>query len=157
LSRRLVYSDAERKATFSGHVQAISPNGDVFADRAEVFLTPSMGHSLVKPVVAATEKENKASSSRNNLPESSVERIVGTGHVVVEQPGRRGTGTRLVYTASDGRFVLTGDGANPPQVVDSIQGTVTGQVLTFSSQTQAIIVNGTSNDTAVTKTRVQKE
>ncbi|MHB1935943.1 MAG: LptA/OstA family protein [Acidobacteriaceae bacterium] len=157
LGQRLLYSDAERKAAFSGHVQAISSNGDVFADNADVFLAPAGGRSRTKRDAASTKKEKKDSSDRNNLPQSSVARIVATGHVVVEQPGRRGTGTRLVYTASDGRFVLTGDGANPPQVVDSIQGTVTGQVLTFSSQTQAIIVNGTSNDAAVTKTRVQKK
>ncbi len=76
---------------------------------------------------------------------------------MVAQQGRRGTGTRLVYTASDGRFVLTGDASHPPQVVDSIQGTVTGEVLTFSSQTQAIIVSGSPNNAAVTKTRVRKK
>ena len=157
LSQRLLYSDAERKATFSEHVEAISSSGDVFADQAEVFLTAASPHSQVKRVVASAEKEKKASPQSNNSPQSSVERIVATGHVVVDQMGRRGTGTRLVYTASDGRFVLTGDGAHPPQVVDSIQGTVTGQVLTFSSQTQAIIVSGTPNDAAVTKTRVQKK
>lgn len=157
LSQRLMYSDAERKATFSGHVEAISSSGDVFADEAEVFLTAASPHSQVKRVVASVEKEKKAFPQSNTSPQSSVERIVATGHVVVEQMGRRGTGTRLVYTASDGRFVLTGDGAHPPQVVDSIQGTVTGQVLTFSSQTQAIIVSGTPNDAAVTKTRVQKK
>ena len=157
MSRRLLYSDAERKATFSDHVEAISSSGDVFAEHAEVFLAPAGAQSQVKREAAPTEKEKNASSQRNNVPQSSVERMVATGHVVVEQQGRRGMGARLVYTASDGRFVLTGDGANPPQVVDSIQGTVTGQVLTFSSQTQAIIVNGTANDAAVTKTRVQKK
>ena len=157
LSARLLYSDAERKATFSYQVEAISSSGKVFADRAEVFLTPAATHSQGKMVTTSAEKEQNASSQRNNVSQSSVERIIATGHVVLEQPGRRGAGTRLVYTASDGHFVLTGDGANPPQVVDSIQGTVTGQVLTFSSQTQAIIVSGTPNDEAVTKTRVHKK
>ncbi|MHB1743845.1 MAG: LptA/OstA family protein, partial [Acidobacteriaceae bacterium] len=157
LSGRLLYSDAERKASFSDHVEAISSSGNVFADQAEVFLTPASPRSQAKPGAALAATEKKTAPHSNNSPQSSVERIVATGHVVLEQPGRRGTGTRLVYTASDGHFVLTGDGANPPQVVDSIQGTVTGQVLTFSSRTQAIIVSGTSNDAAVTKTRVQKK
>ncbi|MGO8718476.1 MAG: LptA/OstA family protein [Acidobacteriaceae bacterium] len=157
LSGRLLYSDAERKADFSNHVEAISLSGEVFADRAEVFLTPASAHPPAKLAATSTEKEQKASFERNNVSPSSVERIVATGHVVVEQPGRRAMGTRLVYTASDGSFVLTGDGENPPQVVDSIQGTVTGQVLTFSSPTQAIIVSGTPNEAAVTKTRVQKK
>ncbi len=157
LSQRLLYSDAERKATFSDHVEAMSPSGNVFADQAEVFLTPSNTHSQARAAAPSKDAENKTLAHGNNSPQSSVERIVATGHVVVEQPGRRGTGTRLLYTASDGKFVLTGDGAHPPQVVDSIQGTVTGQVLTFSSQTQAIIVSGSPNDAAVTKTRVQKK
>jgi len=157
VSQRLVYSDAERKATFSDHVEAISSSGDVFADRADVFLTPGNAHAQATSAVASGDTANISFPHSNNSPQSSVERIVATGHVVVEQPGRRGTGTRLVYTASDGRFVLTGDGAHPPQVVDSMQGTVTGEVLTFSSQTQAIIVSGSPNDAAVTKTRVQKK
>jgi lipopolysaccharide export system protein LptA len=157
LSERLLYSDAERKATFSQHVEAVSSSGDVFADQAEVFLTAAGPRFQSNRVVASSENGKHASPHSNNSPQSSVERIVATGHVVVEQQGRRGTGTRLVYTASDGRFVLTGDGAHPPQVLDSIQGTVTGQVLTFSSQTQAIIVSGSPNDAAVTKTRVQKK
>jgi lipopolysaccharide export system protein LptA len=157
VSQGLLYSDAERKATFSDHVEAISSSGDVFADRAEVFLTPATVHSQARPVAASAGAVNKASLHSNSSPQSSVERIVATGHVVVAQQGRRGTGTRLVYTASDGRFVLTGDASHPPQVVDSIQGTVTGEVLTFSSQTQAIIVSGSPNNAAVTKTRVRKK
>jgi lipopolysaccharide export system protein LptA len=157
LSQRLLYSDAERKATFSEHVEAISSSGNVFADQAEVFLTAASPRFQQTRGSASMVKEKNVSHHGNDSPQSSVEKIVATGHVVVEQQGRRGTGTRLVYTASDGLFVLTGDSANPPQVVDSIHGTVTGQVLTFSSQTQAIIVNGSPNDAAVTNTRVRKK
>jgi len=157
VSQRLLYSDAERTATFFDHVEAIGSSGDVFADRAEVFLTPAKVHAQKRPSLQVVEPANTSSSHSNNSPQSSVERIVATGHVVVEQPGRRGTGTRLVYTASDEQFVLTGDAAHPPQVVDSIQGAVTGEVLTFSSETQAIIVSGSPNNAAVTKTRVRKK
>ncbi|MGC1784490.1 MAG: hypothetical protein WA708_18340, partial [Acidobacteriaceae bacterium] len=41
LSDKLLYSDAERKATFVGKVQVISANGELFADHAEVFLAPA--------------------------------------------------------------------------------------------------------------------
>ncbi|HZC43905.1 MAG TPA: LptA/OstA family protein, partial [Acidobacteriaceae bacterium] len=157
LSQRLLYSDAERKATFSDRVEAISSSGDIRADHVEVFLTPATSRSQAKPGNGTSQITNKIPSHSNDSAQSSVERIVATGHVTVEQPGRHGTGTQLVYTASDGKFVLTGNGAHLPQVVDSIQGTVTGEVLTFSSQTQAIIVRGSSNTTAVTKTRVQKK
>lgn len=157
VSQRLLYSDAERKATFSDRVEAISSNGDVFADRVEVFLTPAKGQSKAKVGTGPAQAMNKVPPAGRNSPQSSVERLVATGHVVIAQPGRRGTGTQLVYSSSDGQFVLTGDSAHPPQVVDSIQGRVTGEVLTFSSQAQAIIVKGSANSAAVTKTRVQKK
>ena len=41
----------------------------------------------------------------------SVERVVMTGRIEMEQPGQAGTGEQLVYTASDGTFVLTGTAA----------------------------------------------
>ena len=157
LSQRLLYSDAERKASFDNHVEVINSDGDVFAQHAEVFLTPVAAQSSSVGVPTSAEKEQKAFSQRNSVSQSSVERIVATGHVVVVQPGRRGTGSRLVYTASDGHFVLTGDGGNPPKVEDASQGSVTGQALTFAAQTQAIIVSGTANDSTTTKTRVQKK
>lgn len=156
LSQRLLYSDAERKASFDNHVEVISSTGQVFADHADVFLTPA-AHSPARGVATSGEKEQKTSSRRNNVPQSAVERIVATGNVVVVQPGRRGTGSRLVYTASDGHFVLTGDSSSPPRVEDAAQGSVTGRVLTFVSDTQAIIVSGTANDSTTTKTRVQNK
>ena len=51
----------------------------------------------------------------------SVERMVATGHIEMEQPGRRATGEQLVYTASDGMYVLTGTAAVLPKVVDDQQ------------------------------------
>ncbi|MGC1784847.1 MAG: LptA/OstA family protein, partial [Acidobacteriaceae bacterium] len=96
------------------------------------------------------------SAREKSSGESSIEKIVATGHVRLVQPGRRGTGTRIVYTASDGHFVLTGDAENPPEVFDADRGTVTGQVLTFTSPEQAIIVSGNSSKSTTTRTRVKK-
>lgn len=149
VSQRLEYSDAERKASFLNHVEVISSSGQMFADHAEIFLSPATG--------LHAEKQKNFSSGRNNSPQSSVERIVAAGHVRLVQPGRRATGARLVYTASDGHFVLTGDGKYLPRVVDADRGTVTGQVLTFASQEQAIIVRGTSAHATTTETRVKKK
>ncbi len=146
ISERLLYSDAERKASFLHHVQVVSSSGMLFSDDAEIFLTP-----------VSTAKKKNLSSSRNNGEQSSVERIVATGNVKLLQQGRSATGTRLVYTAADGHFVLTGDEAAPPKVIDLDRGTVTGQVLTFASREQAIMVSGTPGHTTTTNTRVQKK
>ena len=48
-------------------------------------------------------------------PEGSLDRVVASGQVVIDQPGLRATGERLVYTASDADFLLTGTAAAPPK------------------------------------------
>lgn len=157
ISERLLYSDAERKATFLHHVEVISSSGQLFADHADIFLTPAMPAGALRGVPSQKEKPENSTSDRNNPSQSSVEKIVATGNVRLVQPGRRATGATLEYTASDGHFVLTGDNSTLPEVVDADRGTVTGQILTFASQEQAIIVSGSSAHTTTTKTRVQKK
>ncbi|HET9085945.1 MAG TPA: LPS export ABC transporter periplasmic protein LptC [Acidobacteriaceae bacterium] len=146
LSRRLLYSDAERKATFTGHVEVIHADDQLFSDHAELFLSPA----------APAASGGTAVSLRSHNEQPSVSRIVATGDVRLVQPSRRAMGARLVYTAADGNFILTGDG-KPPQVVDATQGTVTGPTLTFASQEQAIIVGGNAAHPTTTTTRVRKK
>ncbi len=142
VSERLLYSDAERKASFLNDVQVTSSNGVLKADSAEVFLAPAGGKNI--------------SANRGGMAQPAVESIIASGDVRLLQPGRSATGGRLVYTAADGHFVLTGDAARPPTVVDADRGTVSGQVLTFASKEQAIMVSGTPGHQTTTTTRVRK-
>ncbi len=71
-----------------------------------------------------------------------VDHIVGTGAVVLEQPGRRATGERLVYTAADQTFVLTGTASDPPRIMDPVQGSVTGASLRFTNGEDKVVVSG---------------
>ena len=87
--------------------------------------------------------------------QGQLDRIVATGHVVLTQPGRRGVGEKLVYTADNGRYVLTGSPANPPQVEDAAKGTTTGATLIFNSQDDSVVVSG-GQSSAVTETRTPK-
>ncbi len=157
VSERLLYSDAERKASFLHHVEVISSSGQLFADHADIFLAPAVPSGANRALSEQKKKAENLPSGRNSVTQSSVERIVASGNVRLVQPGRSATGARLVYTASDGRFVLTGDDSKQPKVTDVDRGTVTGQILTFSSQQQAIIVGGTSAHTTITRTRIQKK
>lgn len=135
-SRTLLYSDAQRRADFHGGVTAEDPSGTIHADEAQVFLAPT-----------ATSGERRPQKAH-----SQVERIVASGNVVFAQPGRKGTGNRLVYTASDGRYVLTGSPTNPPRIEDLTKGVTSGAKLIFDSRDDSVVVSG-GQSSAVTETR----
>lgn len=147
LSDRLLYSDAERKAAFTQDVEVATSSYRLLANHAEIFLSP---------VAVATESPVK-SRADDRTGEASVQRIIADGNVRLIQPGRHGTGARLVYTAANGRFVLTGSDGRQPKIVDADHGTVSGPKLIFASQQQEIIVGGTSTHPTTTLTRVQKK
>lgn len=116
-SETLFYSDTTRQGDFHGSVVAQQPDGTVHADDAQVFL------SEVAPGQS-----------------SSLERMIATGNVALTQPGRRGTGDKLVYTAADGNYILTGGPDSPPHASDSQHGATTGAALVFRSGSDSVEV-----------------
>lgn len=72
----------------------------------------------------------------------TLDRVVVSGDVKVEQPGRHGSGDQLTYKAADGSFVLTGTPAVPARMVDAVQGSVTGASLLFRAGDSTIVVAG---------------
>ncbi|MGH9586344.1 MAG: LptA/OstA family protein [Acidobacteriaceae bacterium] len=143
-SRELYYSDADRRGDFRGDVTARDSDGTIYADDTQVYLTPT-----AKPGA-------KAAAGRRAGKSSELERIVAVGHVVLTQPGRKGVGERLVYTAADGRYVLTGAPGNPPRIEDATKGTTMGSTLIFNSQNDSVVVSG-GQSRAVTETRAPKK
>jgi lipopolysaccharide export system protein LptA len=71
------------------------------------------------------------------------------------QTGRKATGEKLVYTAADGKYVLTGTPSNLPHVYDQVKGTTTGARLIFNSQDDSVVVSG-GQSSAVTDTRTPR-
>lgn len=134
---RLTYSDQERKARFEGGVTLRSAGQTVTAETMEVYLFP------------ASEAGAPASGSR-------VERVLAMGKVVAESPGRKATGTRLVYTAAEGKFEMTGDAAHPPVITDAEHGTATGDSVTFYNHGDRVVVGSRTPTRTVTQTQVQK-
>lgn len=134
-SQTLFYSDADRRADFAGEVTAQDPNGIIHSDQAQVYLTPA--------------------SKAVGAEQTQLDSIVATGHVVLTQPGRRGLGEKLVYTADDGRYVLTGTPGRSPRIEDAVKGTTTGSTLIFNSQDDSVVVSG-GQSSAVTQTRTSK-
>jgi lipopolysaccharide export system protein LptA len=161
-SQTLVYSDRTRQGDFHGTVMAEQGNEVIHADDALLFLKPaaagsrSGGQSGQNPPPPAnnssTSQAAAGSAPNSNRQNSQLDHMIATGHVVFTQPGRKGTGEKLVYTADDGRYVLTGTESTPPQLWDRVHGTTTGVALTFNSQDSAVEVNG-GKSSAVTETR----
>lgn len=143
-ANRFDYTDMSRKASFEGDVMVRSADGTVSANQVDVFLKASNS----RPPLTG-----KGAAAADNAAASRVDRIVAKGHVVLQQPTRRGTGERLVYTAGDGKFVLTG---GPPSIFDAERGTVTGASLTFYSRDDRVLVESGESGRSVTTTRVSK-
>lgn len=137
-SNKLTYTDSDRKARFDGRVLAKSQDGTVKADRIDVFLRPA-GSSAVAP----------------NGQASQLDKMDALGHVHLEQPTRKGEGEHLLYTDSDGKFVLTGQPGKMPSIFDAEQGTVTGNSLTFFSRDDRVLV-GSNQAHAASQTQVNK-
>jgi lipopolysaccharide export system protein LptA len=133
-SIKMDYSDTLRQAVFTSGVQAgdrvqiDGSSGTIHAQRAVAYLLPATGPP--------------AKSTSPTPFNGSLDRVVVTGDVQIDQPGRHGTGEQLVYTAATGNSVLTGTPANPPHVVDAQQGSITGTTLLFGDSGSTIVVSG---------------
>ncbi len=132
-----LYADSTRTAEFRGGVTSEQPNGTVRAEQAQLFLSEPSGNTG-----------------------SKLERLVASGHVLLTQPGRRGSGEKLVYTAADGNYLLTGTSGAPPRASDADRGATTGAALLFNGSNQTVeVLNSDSagaNRRTVTDTRAPR-
>jgi len=110
-ARRMTYSDADRLVHYDGQVKARQGQDRIDAESIDVYL----------------KKET-----------NEVDRLLAEGSVVMEQPGRRGMGDKLLYTAEDEKAVLTGKNA---RVEDREKGTTMGAQLTFYNRDDKIFVD----------------
>jgi lipopolysaccharide export system protein LptA len=139
-SARLNYADAERRIVLSGGVTAKGSDATLTGQQMTVFLLPQ-GRT---PQSSATAGPGTA---------GQVERIVAEGRVVITQPTRHATGDRLVYTAAEDKFVLTG---GPPSIFDAERGKITGDSLTFFRHDDRVLVEGRETSPTITKTQVAR-
>jgi lipopolysaccharide export system protein LptA len=138
----LHYSDADRKAVFEGSLVLRSADSTLQASKAVVTLRPQGA------------KEKVPREAPGGAP-SELQTIDATGNIRLQQPGRRATGSRLLYTADEGKFVLTGTPALPPSIFDAEHGQVTGVSLTFFNRDDRVLVDS-SNSASITQTRLKK-
>jgi hypothetical protein len=74
---------------------------------------------------------NGAAPAVPSLGRLELDRVVAAGRVDIQQPAFRATGERLVYTAGDQVFLLTGDSKTPPRATDAKGTTTTAAALRF--------------------------
>ena len=141
----LTYRDAESRARLERNVVAQSAEQKMRAAAVDLFFT-------------RTEKPNSNGTTGPapaNLTAGAqqISRAVGTGGVIVEQGTRKATADRGEYSATDGKFVMSGGN---PAIFDAAEGTTTGHQLTFFLADDTIIVDSENGSRTLTKHRVDK-
>ncbi len=138
-SARLNYADAERKILLDGGVTAKGSDTTLTGREMTVFLL--------------ARSQAQARTATGPGTPGQVERIVVEDKVVITQPTRHATGERLVYTAAEDKFVLTG---GTPSIFDAERGKITGDSLTFYRHDDRVLVEGRETSPTVTRTQVAR-
>jgi LPS export ABC transporter protein LptC/lipopolysaccharide transport protein LptA len=134
----LSYWDAENRARLERNVTVQSAEQRIRAAALDFYFTRS--------AVGANGANTSAGAQQ-------ISRAMGTGGVIVEQAGRRATAECGEYTASGGKFVMSGGN---PTLYDGASGTTTGRQLTFFLADDTIIVDSENGSRTLTKHRVEK-
>ena len=136
-AEKLTYADSERKVHYEGGVLAKGADFTASAKTADAYLL----------------SRSQTSNHQGFAGPGQLDRMVAQDDVVIQQPTRRACGQKLVYSAADDKFVLTG---GPPSIFDAEQGKITGVSLTFFRRDDRVLVEGGASAPAVTQTRVAR-
>jgi lipopolysaccharide export system protein LptA len=134
---KLTYADSERRVHYEGGVVAKGPDFTASAKTADAYLLA----------------RSQISNNQSFAGPGQLDRMVAQDNVVIQQPTRRAEGQKLVYTAADDKFVLTG---GPPSIFDAEQGKITAVSLTFFRGDDRVLVEGEASTPVVTQTRVAR-
>ena len=149
---KLTYVDDERRARYTGNVLAKSPTGTISAKQIDVYLKPAEQNSATPNASQPTAEKKKPVLPGSEGP-SQIDHMVAVGAVEVTEPNRRAVGDRLVYTADDGKYLLTG---KSPSIFDAEHGTVWGDSLTFYSHDDRVLVESKRSSPTVTRAHITK-
>ena len=144
---KLTYVDSERRARYTGSVLAKSPTSTISGQQIDIYLKEASSSQPGQTVVQA-----KPAMPGSERP-SRIDHMVVIGNVVATEPNRRAVGSRLVYTADDGKYYLTGKDAS---IFDAEHGQVWGDSLTFYSHDDRVLVESKAPVPTVTKARITK-
>jgi LPS export ABC transporter protein LptC len=120
------YEESSHRATYTGKAHMNSPDGDMTANRIELYLKPGSG-----------------GANGNEL-----ERAEAYEDVTLRDKNRTTTGARLTYTTVDERYVVTG---TPVKIIDECRRETIGRTLTYLKSADTVTIDG--NEQTRTQTR----
>ncbi len=139
-AQSLMYNDAESHAHLEHDVIAQSADQKMRAPIVDLYFTRGTNLTTAGTATAAPAPQQ-------------ISRAVGTGGTIVEEGGRKAVAERGVYTASDGKFVMSG---GHPTLYDGNEGNTTGRQLTFFLADDTIIVDSENGSRILTRHRVER-
>jgi lipopolysaccharide export system protein LptA len=145
----LTYWGDTGKAHLETGVTADSQQGSMQSRTLDVFLTPA---APPKPGSGAPASA-KPLGPQPPAEGRQLDHALALGGVTVRQADRRGSADQAEYTASDGRFVLSG---GKPTIIDASADTTTGHSLTFFVANDTILIDSQEGSRTLTKHRVEK-
>ncbi|MGA8875606.1 MAG: LptA/OstA family protein, partial [Candidatus Korobacteraceae bacterium] len=157
IADRMTYVDEERRARYSGSVLARSPTATVTAEQIDVYLKKADQDNDQSQTAQKPQSQQASQQKGPVLPgadaPSKLDHMVATGKVVVTEPNRRAVGDKLVYTADDAKYFLTG---RSPSIFDAERGTVWGDSLTFYNHDDRVLVESKRSSPTITRARTTK-
>ena len=123
-AEELVYEDALRRATYTTNAHAVGPQGDITADRIELYFVET---------------------------QDALDRAEAYTQAELRLERRSASGERLTYFAADGRYVMSGA---PVRIIEDLETEcrqTTGRSLTFYQTADAISVDGNNEHRTQTK------
>ena len=124
------YEESAHRATYTDKAHMNSPDGDMTADKIELFLKPA------------------GPAGPGGLGEDDLERAEAYDNVTLRDKNRTITGTRLTYTTADGRYVVIGA---PVKELDECRRETSGRTLTYLKSSETITIDG--NEVTRTQTK----
>ncbi len=150
---KLTYVDEERRARYTGNVVAKSPTATVTAEQLDIYLKQADPDASKSSTATQTAQKSKGPSLPGSDQPSQIDHMIATGKVVVTEPNRRAVGDKLVYTADDAKYFLTG---KSPSIFDAEHGTVWGDSLTFYNHDDRVLVESKRSSPTITRARTTK-
>src|SRR5205823_5612592 len=146
-SAKLTYWDQENRARLERDVMVQSPDEKINSSLLDLYFTRANS-------TGGNSGGTQSASPNGVAGGQQISRAVAAGGVTVQQGERRATAERGEYTATDGKFVMTG---GTPTIFDASSGTTTGRQLTFFLADATIIVDSENGPRTLTKHRVENK